>query len=369
MKTQVQKLNLLILLITILPMIFAGCSEEADPGDPKPEPNPVGTVDVNKIAQGLKFRNGTVITGTLPANSAKLADLKIDTDTIFWVEGIKNRIKILKPAGQQIASGSFYAQVADAKSYITAEFEIEDETDTIVFMSFDFDPTGLQPPFSFDIKIVPLNESGSPIDEIILPVIIEAPTDGDCNFPYEDIFEWISTEGFGDFYSAPMYPSITPGTVIGCCSDTGNSYYEASCANPNNNFKRIVNYENIFMVRLEFLKFFKSGDVLGEFDQFTQNIRPSLTDFCGGNAGYSGGDVHNSMWGTFTLKQSDCSLVIDQLEGETDGGFPLPFYAGAGPSVEYKLISRHFLKETRNGEGGTMKRIYERRTSSFQWHD
>ncbi len=25
-----------------------------------------------------------------------------------------------------------------------------------------------------------------------------------------------------------------------------------------------------------------------------------------------------------------CSLIIDQLEGETDNGFPLPFYAGAG---------------------------------------
>ncbi|HKZ38907.1 MAG TPA: hypothetical protein VJ184_14695, partial [Chryseolinea sp.] len=151
MKTQVPKFNHLISLITFLLMIFASCSEDAAPGDPKPEPNPV-SIDVSKIVKGLKFRNSTVIPGTIPT-VVKKADLKIDTDTIFWVEGIKNRIKILKPAGQQISSGSFYAQVAGADSYIKAEFEIEDETDTIVFMNVDFDLTGLQPPFSFDIKI------------------------------------------------------------------------------------------------------------------------------------------------------------------------------------------------------------------------
>jgi hypothetical protein len=366
MKTQVPKFNHLISLITFLLMIFAGCSEDAAPGDPEPEPNPV-SIDANKIVEGLRFRNSTVIPGTIPT-VVKKADLKIDTDTIFWVEGIKNRIKILKPAGQQISSGSFYAQVADADSYIKAEFEIEDETDTIVFMNVDFDLTGLQPPFSFNVKIIPLDDNGLGIDEFDLPVNVEALSDGNCNFPYEDIWEWIYTVGTGDFFTAPMYPSLQPGTVIGCCSDTGNSYYEASCANPNNNFKRVVNYENVFMVRLEYLKFFKSGDVAGEFDQFTQNILPSLSDFCGGTPGYIGGDVHNAMYGTFTFNQSNCSLIIDQLEGLTDGGFPLPFYAGAGPSVEYKLLSRHFLKETRNDEG-SLERIYERRTSFFTWYD
>jgi len=364
MKNQVQKFNHLISLITLLLMIFASCSEDAAPGDPKPEPNPV-SIDVNKIVKGLKFRNSTVIPGSIPT-IVKKADLKIDTDTIFWVEGIKNRIKILKPIGQH--SGSFYAQVTDADSYIEAEFEIEDETDTIAFFNFDFDLTGLQPPFSFDIRIVPLDDNGLPIDEFDLPVNVEALTDGDCNFRYEDIWEWIYTVGSGDFFTAPMYPALQPGTVIGCCSDTGNSYYEASCANPNNNFRRVVNYENVFMVRREFLKFFKSGDVAGELDQFTQNIRPSSTDFCGGNPGYSGGDVHNAVWGTFTFDQGNCSLIIDQLEGLTDGVFPLPFYAGAGPSTEYKMISRHFLRETRNGEG-SLERTYERRTSFFTWYD
>ena len=126
-------------------MIFAGCSEDAAPGDPKPEPNPV-SIDVNKIVKALKFRNSTVIPGNIPT-IVKMADLKIDTDTIFWVEGIKNRIKILKPTGQPISSGSFHAQVVGADSYIEAEFEIEDETDTIVFMNVDFDLTGLKPPF------------------------------------------------------------------------------------------------------------------------------------------------------------------------------------------------------------------------------
>jgi hypothetical protein len=324
---------------------------------------------VNKIIKGLRFRNSTVIPGTIPT-IVKKADLKIDTDTIFWVEGIKNRIKILKPAGQPISSGSFYAQVGDADSYIEAEFEIEDETDTIAFFNFDFDLTGLEPPFSFDIRIVPLDDSGLPIDEFDLPVNVEAVTDGNCNFPYDQIWDWIYTVGSNDFFSAPGALHLQPGTVIGCCSDTGNSYYEPSCANPANNFRKVLNYENVFMVRLEYLKFFENGDVLGELDQFTQNILPSLSDFCSGSPGYNERNVKNAMWGTFTFDQGNCSLIIDQLEGETDGGgFPLPFYAGAGPSVEYKLLSRHFLKETRNGGEGSLERIYERRTTFFTWYD
>ena len=362
MKTKVQKLNHLIVLITSLLMFFAGCSE--DTGDPEPEPNPV-SVDVNKIANGLKFTNSTIITGTLPA-TVKTADLKIDTDTIFWAEGITNRIKILKPIGLHI--GTFYVQVTDADSYIQAEFEIDDETDTIAFFNFDLDLTGLQPPFTFNIRIVPLDDGGVPIDEFELPVTVEALTDGDCDFAYGDIWEWIYTVGSNGFFTAPMLSAYQSGTLIGCCSDTGNSYYEPSCANPANNFRREVNYENVFVVQSEFLKFFEGGLVAGELRQFTQNINPSTTDFCGGAPGYNQRNVYNGVGGTITVNQGNCTLIIDEYEGLTDNGFPLPFYAGAGPSVEYKIISRHFMKETRNGEG-SLERTYERRTEFFTWYD
>jgi hypothetical protein len=369
MKTQVPKSNHLISLIIFVLIIFVGCSDDAAPDDPEPEPNPVGTeVDVNKVVKALRFRNSTVISGTI-ATIVKTADLKIDTDTIFWVEGIKNRIKILKPAGQQISSTSFYAQVVDADSYIEAEFEIEDETDTVVFMNVDFDLTGLEPPFSFNIRLVPLDDSGTPIDEFELPVNIEEPIDGDCDFAYGDIWEWIYTVGSNDFFTAPMLSVNQSNTLVGCCSDTGNSYYEPSCLNPANNFRREVNYENVFMVEREFLKFFESGLVAGELRQYTQNINPSKTDFCGGVAGYNQRNVYNAVGGTITVNQSNCTLIINEYEGLTDNGFPLPFYAGAGPDVEYKVLSRHFLREKRNGGEGSLERMYERRTEFFEWFD
>ena len=365
MKTLVPKPNHLISLITFVLMIFFGCSEDAEPDDPQPEPNPV-SIDANEIVEALNFRNSTVIAGTLPA-TVKTADLKIDTDTIFWAEGITNRIRILKPIGQHI--GTFHAQVADADSYIEAEFEIEDETDTIVFMNVDLDLTGLEPPFFFNIRIVPLDDSGLPIDEFDLPVNVEALTDGDCDFAYGDIWEWIYTVGSNNFFTAPMLPATQDGTLIGCCSDTGNSYYEPSCANPANNFRKEVHYHNAFVVEREFLKFFESGLVAGELRQYTQNINPSKTDFCGGVAGYNQRNVYNAVGGTITVNQSNCTLIINEYEGLTEGGFPLPFYAGAGPDVEYKVLSRHFLREKRNGGEGSLERMYERRTEFFEWFD
>jgi len=360
MKTKTPKLPLLIVLIASLLMTFAGCEETTEPD---PDSNP----DANEIAEGLKFRNGTVIQGTL-ATTIKTADLKIDVDTIFWVEDIKNRIRILKPDGVHI--GHFHTQVEGTAFYIEAETEIEEETDTIAIINFDFDLTGLEPPFNFEVTIVLLDDGGTPIDEFVLPVYIEEAADNNCHPPTEVLWEWSYTTGSNDFYTASALPVTQSGTVVGCCSDTGDSYYDPSCANPNNNFRKVVNYVNSFTVDLEYLKFFKDGFLAGELFQYTRNLNVGKTNFCSGNAGYNERNVHNTVWGTFTFDQGDCVLTIDDIVGETDaGGFPLPFYAGAGPGVEYKLLSKHFLREKRNGGEESLQRFYTRREGIMEWHD
>ncbi len=44
--------------------------------------------------------------------------------------------------------------------------------------------------------------------------------------------------------------------------------------------------------------------------------------------------------------------------------FPLPIYMGSGPTVEYKILSRHFIEEIRGnvegGDVGSLVRIYEK---------
>jgi hypothetical protein len=256
-------------------------------------------------------------------------------------------------------------------------FEEEEEIDSIGIFYFDFDPSGWELPISFDLKIIPKDKNGTPLDEFEVPVLIEDHENISCIIESNStIWEWIYTERNGQLVSAPMFPSTTSGTVSGCCDRDGNSFYD-NCINTSSH--RVVNYETIFMVSFEYLKFFSGGDVGGELSQFTQNVRPSESDFCSGTAGYSKSNTYNPFVGKYTYDTSNCTISITSLEGETEpiyasdgtklGDFILPIYAGVGPSTEYKLVGNHFMRETRFMEGESFVRMYEARSPGYKWRD
>jgi len=338
------------------------------------QPTDQNDIDVNKLTKSLKFDNFDIITGTIPT-TASLAEIKIDTDTIFWVKGIKKRIRIKKPAG--IALGALHLQIPGSDSYIETQFEENEESDSIAVFYFDFDPTDWELPLSFELNIVPEDENGTPVDVINEPVVIEEQNDGSCDFqPENSVWEWIYTSMNGNFQLAPMYPQTVTGSVSGCCDSDGNSFY-ADCINTPSH--SAVDYESVFMVNLEYVKFFDGNDVGGELSQFTQNIRPSETDFCAKTPGYSVGTVHNAFTGKYSFNPANCTITISSLEGETEpiiasdgthlGDAPLPIYVGSGPMVEYKILSRHFMLESRNIEGAGLERLYEARSTAFEWFD
>jgi hypothetical protein len=382
-----KKLNLLMIVVVVIMFVWAACDTGAEE-DPEPDgdstdttgivnndtiPPPAGGLDLNELTNDLIIANATKMSGNLPVAS-NLFDLKIDKDTIFLADGVKTRVRILYPP--HVFTGStFYMQIVGADDYLEVQFEEEEKSDTIAAFYLEFDPEGWELPFSFNIKLVPTDEDGNSGEEITVPVGIEAPANGDCDFLAEDkVWEWIYTVQDGDFYLAPMFPQIVAGTVAGCCDSDNNSYYSDCTSTPSH---AVVDYESFFMVRSEYLIFHDDGKVEGELIQQTRNIRPSKSDFCGGVAGYSEEYTANNYEGTFSLNTGNCTIEIATLEGETApiytsdgtylGDLPLPIYAGTSPYAEYQIISRHFIREIRTVEG-YLERVYENTDSNIPWY-
>ncbi|MDZ7607083.1 MAG: hypothetical protein U5K79_16180 [Cyclobacteriaceae bacterium] len=362
----------LLCFALILPLGFYTCTEPSDE-DPDPNNNLNTNADPDKITGSLKFKNATTIAGTLPTFTPQ-ADLKIwEGDTIYWVKDIIKRIRIKKPPSVSLGSLMFY--VEGSASYVEVPFQVEEETDSVAVFYFDFNTDGWDFPIVFDVTIVPKRDDGTPMDPIGGPIHVDEQG-SDCSFTPNLIWEWIYTTENGIFKSGPMFPQSVDGTIAGCCDSEGNSFYD-NCFNTSSH--RVVNYETSVMVQLDYLKLFAAGDVGGELIESTQNVNPQLTDFCGGTPGYNNRNVLNSYVGRYTLNTSNCKITIESLEGQTEpvyasdgtkiGDYILPIYAGFGTWAEYTIINGHFMKETRQVEGGSFVRMYEARNENFTWRD
>ncbi|MDJ0645384.1 MAG: hypothetical protein QNJ57_05295 [Flavobacteriaceae bacterium] len=367
--------NLSITVIATMTLLFLACQNDDDFQQDSFPPN--DNSDANAITESLKFRNATIISGDIPKSASLknnvIADLKIDTDTIFWVEGVINRLKILKPKDSPLFTGSFYAQVEGSDNHVEAEFDMERENDTIVFFDFDFNLTGWEPPLSFNIKLAPKDDaSATPVDEFNLPVIIEElkNNNGSCNFNDIDntYWEWMSTWQNDSFHTGPLVWFFQDSTIGGCCDPKEGSYI-AGCS-PNNPDYTELSYINNYMVRYDFFKIGASTNVTtgentpqiyGRMQEGSNNADALTTDFCSTSASTQQSIKSNFFSSEFN--QSNCTFTLENMEGESEEVIiadgvppvlvPLPIYMGSGDSVQYQILSDHFIKEVRqNLEGG-----------------
>lgn len=385
-----KKLRTYALLLISVIFLFASCQRDDDIKEDPPPPN--NPVDANKITKSIKFRNAKIISGNIPTalkkKNAASVDLKIDTDTIFWVEGAINRIKILKPNSGPLV-GSFFAQVEGSDLYIEAEFEKEEETDTIVFLNFDFDITDWDPPLSFNIKIFPKDDTtGEPLDTFEKPVEIQKKYNGgSCDIELnKTVWDWMSTWVGGSYSNGPLVVSIQDGEVTGCCSDSGVSYTGGGC-NPDGPDARTLQYSNNYMINFDFFQFpIPSAEkfIFGRLKEDANNIDITETDFCSNEVSYISNMQTNNFRADYILNVDNCSFTLENMKGDNidvNGvPFPLPIYMGSGPNVEYEILSNHFIKEVRKSpEGnpnGDIIRFYIRRNSDKDgnyiaglWHD
>lgn len=301
-----------LLLAGSLAILLAtgSCTEDgaADP-EPNGEPQdtakvddpPIGndTPNANEISSGLLLDNATVHSGEIPAISPT-ADLKIDKDTLFLTEGIKNRIRILKPDGLAQAIPSILIQVQGAEEFFEIIPEEEETTDsTLVFyMEFDPDPVKDDIPLSFEIKIVPKDEDDNGVDKFTKVVVVEEKNADSCSplNPYPN-WVWIWTTTAGVVTAAPGMPVGTVASTNGCCMEG----YSVDCianAIPEEEWLSL-SYAAYSMANFEYISFSDDGSFIGGLTEQTQNLDYSESDFCVGVAAYIRNTRDNNFWGNF----------------------------------------------------------------------
>lgn len=360
MKRPIKKISFLLSRLLFSILVITACNEEdVTKEDPEDSQNQTTLADPNEVTSSLIFDDMKIISGSPPAVEASIgADLKINVDTIFWTEGITNRIMVKRP--EEISLSGFWIFVAGSHSYIEATFREEEETEEIDILYFDFDPTGWDFPVSFPIEIIPFDENGNGLDIIGCPGIIEEPYDpsGACAFDYTSVknesgstfWEWVFTEDkANDFFAAPMYPFVTNGSTLGCCLED-----ESTQVCPDTTMYIELDYKNYYTISRETFRLSSDG-FFGSSTEVTRNFDPGESDFCSDKAGYIYDDKFSVFGGEFQINE-DCHLVFEYKVRE-------PFvYVGS----RFKPLSTHYIEEVRGvgpDGGGGLRRVYVMRTA------
>ena len=336
--------------------------------------DPNTAIDANAISDNLILKDFTAINGSIPASS-NLADLKLDKDAIFLVEGIKNRIRILYPPNFATGSSSVYIQVAGADQYFDVPLEEEESSDTVGVFYLEFDPDDWEPPFSFNIKIAPHDDSGTPIDESEKEVVVEKKGDFSCSpSSPEPHWDWIWTTIDGNINSAPGHGRVTEGAVNGCCLEG----YTVDCIANGLPESEWISLDYVSTYRIEYEVLHFTTDLQGGLMEITQNIDPSESDFCNGEPGYVYSFRDHLFWGDYTYNPSNGQVQLSNLESRSQ-----EIYLDAidltvteydkyfiSPDFLYEIISCHFLMETSSVEGQSRIRLFERRKGEGDtWYD
>lgn len=401
MKKAKQKFGKLATLILSLFLIIAACNKDDTPEvddpntnpdnpdgifeDPVVDENETSSVDANLVTQSMLLDNMQILAGEPPSDTSgkqMQVDLKIDSDTIFWTPGVEQRIKFLKPEGTEIKTALLY--VPDSDSYIQADFRTDEGSEEISILYFGFDPTSWELPITYQIEISVLDSGGGYLDSFELPVVIEKPfeeTESTGKSGLDDDFQWIVNDAQNwywrytrdltlNIYHASFRPQKTPGETQGCCTPQGESDPGGNCNDP-----AILEYENVFTTKLMKLVLFPDGTLFGREDSVYKNFDVWNSDFCNNIAAYSETygegltfELPLEIYGNHHINGHKMKIQNVSLN-ETQ--------MGAGPIVEYKLISEHFMVESLVGtpevplpDGlGTTKKYYQRAFVIFTAND
>lgn len=351
--------------VILFTLLMIACETGTEDEEPTPD-EPAIQVDPTSALNSLKFENATKKAGDIPA-PAVTADLKIDKDTIFLVEGFRNRVQVLYPKGLFSGVPSFYLQVEGTHEHLDIRMDEEESTDTVGVFYIDFDPDEIDPPATYKIKIAPHDDDGTPIEIIEKDVVVEKKGDNSCSPIYPSTnWRWLWTTVNDIFYAGPNYPVGTVAGVNGCCLEG----YSVDCISNGIPESQWINmdYFAYSMVKYEEIAFSSDGAISGVMIETTQNIDPSESDFCNGEPSYIHRTNENVFWGEYTYNAANRTITLNNLESLEREVYleELDYYVKTydkfyiSSMATYEIISCHFLLETTSVEGMKRQRLFER---------
>jgi len=343
----------------LLSSLMITCRKAGIDPPPAEPPDPSDTVSTgpantntnsssNNLADRLLFANASKKQGTIPAGPGS-SSLKISVkDTLRITEGVKIPIKFLHDASTNIAG--VYIQVIGATGgvfdyYDVAELHEVSESDTVSAILIGFDPADLELPMSFDITIVPHTESGQPLDETVLPVIVEDGNDdpnkpGSCGIvlPQGDFWHWELS-----YIEEPSTDSIfrasfvsTPGMVFGA----GGQDIKGSCCNgvsihgicngdslPNAS----LHFATFYEIRSETFVFSDNKTFLRQTFEKTANPFTDESDFCGSGPGVVHEKLNHTVYnGNWALQSAPVPARLEKILGKTNNVLTLQGTSSTG---------------------------------------
>jgi hypothetical protein len=306
-------------------LLFSACTKKDDSGgttNPGGPSNTTGTVGADSLSDHLQFVNAVKKQGNIPvgpANSSLKTSLK---DTLYLLDQLQQPVKFLHTDTTknitgvflQVSVGLIGGPVNATYYYDVPETPELSVSDTVSEIMIGIDPTGYNPPLSFNITMVPYDQDGNPIAQAIRPVKLVKHTNdpngtgGSCGLvlPFGQYWDWEVS------YSTPKPPAkqffSDPDEVYGkegqmikgsCCSGTSVYGICPKETQPN----KSLHFATYYQIADETLTFFNDGTYLRTTKELGANPIPDSSNFCGTGEGIIKAFTHNTTYtGTYSIE-------------------------------------------------------------------
>jgi hypothetical protein len=299
-------------MMMICGMLMLSCTSDEPEATPEPKTPALATVEgLDSLSDHLQFLSAEKKQGKIPSAPTGASSLKFSIkDTLHLVEGVFMPVKFLHDELTNVEgvfiqvrhfSSSTNGIIEATHHYDVPELPDAAGSDSVSIIMVGFDPEGLVEgvppagsPFTFEITIKPYDSNDQPLDETVVPVIIEEISDdhpnssGSCGLVLPEGEYWLWSMSYipsnpwdGDFIFFSD-PSMKYGgqSIKGCCAN-GESGYGASCLNGDPKNEKTLFFPTYYQIAGETFIFNESGT----FERITLekhgNPDTDNTDFCG----------------------------------------------------------------------------------------
>ncbi len=377
---------------TLLCAVFITACTKTDRPDIVLPDNNDDSLHSDTLSDHLLFLKSFKKTGSPPqAPSGSALQISFE-DTLYLADEIFRPIKFLHKGATQNVAGAFIHLLAASGSTASYYYDVPEipdmkESDTVSVIMIGIDPTGLLTPQTGAIKIIPYDESGGPIAEIIRPVkLIEKKNDPDGNdgscglvLPPGDVWEWnfsfVLPKNGSDtfaFYNDPFRVHSTEGQDIEghCCN--GNSVYPENCPGDTSGLIGLarLHFATYYQVNFENFMFFDNGTFFRHTMENAPLPFPGESDFCGSGTGIVKENLNSTEYdGNWTIHPvtlppdfrhlSDSLQLVLQTTSSTGTGFGNT--GGVIHQLDCESGSMMLIQLDREGGTNHLFKYYERR--------